>query len=689
MNITAVAAATATFAMAQLGASRRIYQRSTKTGGGASKGQGLIAVTISSASAGTINARCRSIDGANTILQPEWQAATIANGATTATIAGVDARLGWFFLDLKDSSGSWKLGTVPVGMGRLIAVAGQSLMVCMLSRYVDNATSIATAGASINDNGRVLASNDSTTTASGWQQFVDQANAAGVHNSAGGAELLDRQIARFGVNCGLIGNAKGGSDIGSWQSGQTNFTELARVIALAGGAFEAGWWFQGHTPTISPTDGSYIGRTTAITSFMASFKGLSTLAPQVYITTMPNQTDTSGTNAGFPGGRGNWNVVYQVNRADAEWCAINGGIGVPFSDLTLTDNTHPDQASTRRQANHFDRATAAESGGANDNGPVVTAMTKSGVNLICTVSQTGGGTSLIATGAPGGRMRVTTTNGNTLVPLALDATTPITVDSATQFTLKLASDPGDVNIELWPMGLHLTDAGAANVIRDNVTGAFGEGRQLRYAPVPVLRKSTAGALSTSGISFAAGKFGNGRSNGEMKTAAKLLPSWPWDGCALECWFTYSTALSATTALVMQVGTMGIYADATNILLNVGGNVSSGVAHGMTPGNTYHLRIEYAPVQSKQWVYVNGVSVGTLTTTAAVGTSNLFAVGGNGTGGGLLGTKGVIDEVAYWHRQLTKGANFTPSTSAYADGDPNGPAFLWHLNGDGAESGWAG
>lgn len=663
---------TATFAMAQLAAPNRVYQRSASTGGGAGKGQGTVPVAISGASAGTIVARCRSAaDGS--IVQPEWQAATIAGAATTASITGVDARLGWFYLDLKGADGAWQNGTVPIGMGRLIGVAGQSLMVCMLARFVDSATSIAAAGAAINPNGRVLASNSGTTVASGWQQFQDVANGANIHNAAGGAELLDRQIQASGVNCGLIGNVAGGTAIATWQPGQANHTELARVLTLAGSAFEAFWWYQGH----SDGGSSYSTYYTPLNTLLTDVVSRSSVAPKVYISCIPNVVGV---------GAGTTNAILQRNRAGAEWAAINNGVFIGMSDLTLTDGTHPDQLSGRRQAWHFTRATLPVlTGAANDDGPVVTRIVKTGVNLACTVAQTAGGTALLATGAPASRMMVLGTGDNSFTPLALDATTPITIDTPTQFTLKLAADPGDVALEFYPMSVHPVNDGYADRINDDALNGFPIGRQLKYATVPVLRKSNAGTLSGTGIAYAAGKFGNGRSAGEFKTAAKLLPSWPMDGAALECWVTMTTLPAATSMLCGQVGNMALYVTSTGAIIHsCGTNLRTTPTTPLAAGQTYHLRVEFSPLGFTRWLFVNGIMTDTIAGPMAIGTATPFAVGGNGAGGGIFIT-GVVDEVAWFNRQLTKGVNFAVPTVPYA-GNESGLVHLWHLNGDGIDSG---
>lgn len=665
-----ILAPTASFTMVQLTAAYRIYQRATTSGGGQGKGQGTIQVAISAASAGTIHARCRSAADGVTIVQPEWQATTIAGGATSAGIAGVDARLGWFYLDLKGSDGAWKLGNVPIGMGRLIGLAGQSLAVCMVSRFVDGATSIAATGASINPNGRALISNE-TFSAANWQQFQDSANAVGVYNSAGGADLLDQQIQASGVNCGLIGNVFGSTSIDVWQPGQMRHTELARVIALAGGAFEAFWWFQGHS------DGgkSYQAYLTSLTTLIADLAGRSLYAAKFYLSCIPNWRSA---------GTGTFNSINQRNRAAAEWCAINGGVYVPFCDLTLFDSTHPDQASTRRQAWHFHRATLpALTGGAGDDGPQVVRVVKAGVDLICTVAHSSG-TALSIVGAPGSRMLVTATNDNAGTSLALDAVSPFTLDSPTQFTLKLASDPGDVALEMWPMGLHPVDDGTADMLYDNALDGLPVGRQLRCAPVPVLRKSNAGTLSGTGIGYAAGKFGTGRSAGELKSATKLLPSWPWDGQTLECWVKV-TSLPGTTSMVCgQVGNLALYVTATGAIIHsCGTNLRTTPTAPIVAGQTYHLRLEQSPIGFTRWLFVNGVLTDTIAGPMAIGAATPFAIGGNGSGGGVF-TTGVVDEVAWFNRQLTRGANFIPPATPYAGTEP-GLVHLWHVDSSGADA----
>ncbi len=671
---------TSTFTMAQLGAPDRIYQRASVTGGGAGKGQGTVPVTISSATAGTINARCRSAADGVTILQSEWQAATVAGGATTANIAGVDARAGWFFLDLKGADGAWKPGTVAIGMGRLVAMSGQSLMVNQFSKMHDTAT-IASTGAAINANSRMLASWNGgtfTNTAATWLPIVESAQGNGAANSAGAAEFLDLMVRTAGVNCGMIGHSVGASAISTWLPGQTNHTELARVLALAGGAFEAFWWFQGHSDA---PFADYAGYRANLSTLFTDLAGRSSFAFAKYLTAIPNINSAS------------WGNFYQrtvIRKAMEDWCAANSGISLPMSDVGLvSDIVHQTQAGARRIAQHAHRAMrpAMVPGAASDAGPAITSVSKSGLDLTCAVSLPSGASALASSGSPAGRMLVMAAGDVNGAALALDGVTPITVN-ASSIVLKLASDPGDVPLEVWPMAVHPVQDGMASGVWDNSNDGDGIslGRQLRFASAPVLRKRT-GVLSTAGVSFAAGVFGQGRSAGEMISGGPLMGRTAWEGRVLEARVTLASLPGANQVIASSSGVIGFWINGANITLAWSNSGSVTIAHGMTPGSSYHLRLELDPFNQVRRFYRNGVLINTDTSAeGSYTTTNPFAIGGHGgVPGSFTFTSGVIDEVALWNRTLNSGAGFTPPAAAYA-GTEAGLMHLWHCDGNGADSG---
>lgn len=662
-------APTATFTMTQLAKAYQVYQRTTFTGGDAGKGAGPIPVTISGTTAGTFNLRLSSGGATRGDVKGVWAGGTVAGGATTLNASDIPARAGWVYLDIETAAG-WQNGTTPVGMGAQVAMAGQSLAVDMFARAHDTATSIASTGASINANGRVLASWEGGNVAANWTAVTDAAIAANVVNSAGAAEMLDLMVRKLGVNVGLIGNAVGATAIDAWLPGQAHHTELARVIALAGGAFEAFVWFQGHTD--AGGNMKYHTYRSKLDTLFADLAGRSSVPFAKVLTAIPNINS------------GSWGSFFareQIRRAQADWCAENGGSYVPFSDTGLAgDIIHLTQAGARRAAQHFARALTA-----NDTGPVITSVTKSGLDLICAVSLPAGATALTSAGTPASRMLVMTRDNVAGTALALDAVTPITV-GANSFTLKLASDPGDVPLEVWPMAVHAVADGAASGLWDNSDDGDGiaRGRQLRFAPAPALRRR-AGALSTAGVSFAAGKFGNGRSAGEMITGGPVLTDIPWAGRTLECWVTLNALPGGTQVICGSNGLIGMWMNGANLFYawSYGGYVS--VAHGMTAGNTYHLRTVQRPGNQQREIWVNGVMLGS--NSDALGGRDInqpFAIGGyGGSPGSFTFSSGVIDEVALWNRALTAAECAVVPTAPWV-GNEAGMQHLWHCA-DGVDS----
>ena len=670
------AAPTASFAMTQLAAAYRPYQRSTSTGGGQGKGAGTIPVTISSATAGTIHARTRRVSDSS-VMQAEWVAATVAGGATVANVAGVDASAEWVYLDLKGSDGAWKLGTVPVGMGAVLAMAGQSLAVNTFLKAGDPSTTIAAVGGTINPGGRVLASytgSSNSATATNWTSVTDVANANGVYNSAGAAELLNLMATKLGVVCGLIGHAVNATALATWLPGQPNHTELARVITLAGGAFEAFWWFQGHSDA-GDAGGSAVwgwhNYRAKLDTLFTDLAGRSSVPFAKYLTAIPNINSASW---------GDFLKREQIRRAQRDWCADNGATYIGFSDISLNaDIVHQVQAGAQRIAQHVVRAMTN-----GDGGPRITAVTKSGLDLVCTVQHGAGASALVTAGTPATRMLVTAADNAAGTALALDAVTPITVGAST-ITLKLASDPGDVPLEVWPMAAHPVADGSASGIWDNSSDGDGIalGRQLRFDAAPVLRKRS-GALSTAGVSFAAGKFGNGRSAGEMISGGPLLTDIPYSGRTLEAFVTLTALPGASQVIAWQNGLIGLWLNGAN-LFYAWGTTNASVAHGLTAdGQPHHFRLVIEPGNQRRRVLVDGNLLATNTT--AIGTrtlTNPFVIGGGGAGNFLF-TSGTIDEVALWNRALTPAECAVVPSAAYT-GTETGLQHLWHLNGDGVDS----
>jgi len=675
------APAPATFAMSQLAESDRIYQRETDAGGGEGKGQGTIPVTVEVTGAGAIYARCRSAADGTTILQAPWLvSANVATDVTELDVAGVDARLGWFYLDLSPDGSTWQNGTVPVGMGRLVAFAGQSLQVNMLVKVHDN-TTLAALGVSIPANGRVYASWDaggSNVGIAAWRAITDADTSATVINSAGVTEFLNLQIAASGVNCAAIGHAEGNTAIAVWQPGQSRYSALQATVAGAGGAFESFYWFQGH----SDFNSSYHYY---VASMDALFAGLATLSSRSftrYASAYPNVT---------PSLYGNFAKQAQIRKASADWCADNGATYLGFSDLEMyTDNVHQLQAGSRRIAQHLHRAMRPELGlPVGDEGPVITNVSKSGTAVTLSVALPANATSLVAVGSPEDRFIVSTANEDDGLSLALDATTPIVVGTDS-ITLNLASDPGEVPLQIWPYGLHPDLDGSASGIYDNSDDGDGiaHGRQLSPGTVPA-RYRVNTLMTEDSASYGVAKFGNGLTGGRLAAPYVGLVGHPYDGVTFDCWLGVDSLPGGNQVFFGASGVFWVAITSSGDLLCTAGSAPTLTVNGVfSAGNEYHIRVCITPGGRRTLIFINGINV--LDDDSAVLAYHTFHSGRNFTIGGLGGSSGYIynrgwiDEFALFLGVLGT-ENFTPPTVPWV-GDEANLLHLWHMNDDATDSG---
>ncbi|KQS01511.1 hypothetical protein ASG11_17815 [Sphingomonas sp. Leaf357] len=357
LAITAPSLPAATFTASQLPSSKRIYQRSTNTGGSQGKGAGTIPVSVNVTQVGTPRFRIRSSDG-TTILQAATALAPFtATGAQTLNVP-VDARLGWFYIDLSGDGTTWMNGTVQVGMGALLLLSGQSLACRMLVAASDN-ISMTAAGVTPDPNSTTYVipgdGNNQATTAA-WRPW--DANTAGnvggeVINSAGGAQLAKSMIAQLGVNVGIVGKPAGGTPIVYHTMAQTNGPLICQIIQDVGG-FELAFLMIGHSNAQSLTTGGigardFKGGLSAFFQMITAANSRSTSYRSV-VWAIPNETS------------GSWGTTQQQNevrRAMYEFARSTTASALMTScryvnsySLTLSaDGTHEGQAGAIQIAN--------------------------------------------------------------------------------------------------------------------------------------------------------------------------------------------------------------------------------------------------------------------------------------------------------------------------------------------------
>ncbi|MBB5714767.1 LamG-like jellyroll fold domain-containing protein [Sphingomonas aerophila] len=701
----AAAASSVNLAMTQL-TDGRIYQRSTKTGSANAKGAGSIAVPIALDGAATsIEYRLRdAVANGNPVVQ-DWTtaASNVAAAATSVTCPNVPARLGWYYLDLRANGGTAQLGTSKIGMGRVVAVSGQSLATRMFTARDSQATvTMASLGITPNANTSIYAAPlEPTQTAytPSWGANVDGTTG---YNSAFAAEFLNRQIAAAGVSCALVGYARGSQSITVFVPGGADNGGLRAALDAVGG-FETFIWMQGHTDAKNGMASATYQ--TNLTSLFADVTAHNATLGSNYdklIGSIPNINSTSwGTSA----------QIQAIRNASAAWAAANGGVSINANDIDLYDGVHESQAGAITLADHFYRASRSGLGLAhNDAGPAISSATRAAgsANVVLTISLPSGATALTSVGSPASRFAVFA-SGSTSGGLALDATTPISISGST-ITLKLAAVPADSQAldvyAFYPPDS--SNAGQANVIYDNNTDGDGitRGRQLMAtlaavtaaAPVPGTAPTQVGPnLTMTNASYQAGKTGFGQElaggYGFSPAATDLMAGQAT--VTLEAWFSVAAAPSSLRVFVGQsqrcflgvnaqgrlVAGFNKQAAATGATVYI--NSSSGSAAGTNPvvsdGARHHVALVMTPTGVT--LYLDGAQVGSSATAFWQGAAtDKFGVGNfNSTDTTFLWT-GTLDEVAVWSTAKYSAA-FTPPTTPYV-GSETGLIGLYHLDGTG-------
>jgi hypothetical protein len=248
----------AAFTMTQLAGTKQIFQRLTSTGGGQSKGAGTILVSVNVTATGVSYFRIRSSDGTTILQAATILPAFLAIGAQILNVTGVDARLGWFYLDLSGDGSTWQNGTTLVGMGANIIINGQSLASRMIVAASDT-ISMTTAGVTPDANTStyvIPGDGAGAPTTAAWRLWdASSANTGGAAiNSAGGAKMAKTMVSQLGVNVGVIGHPVGGTTIETHTMSSTNGASIRQLIQDCGG-FELAFLMIGHSNAAGLTTG--------------------------------------------------------------------------------------------------------------------------------------------------------------------------------------------------------------------------------------------------------------------------------------------------------------------------------------------------------------------------------------------------------------------------------------------------
>ncbi len=664
VTVAAAIVATPAYTMTQLASTNRIYQRVTRTGGGAGSGFGTVPVSVNLAGpASKIEFRRRSVADGVTIRQgwTDSLAGVLGSGPQTINLQQVDAQAGWDFIDLRANmdDASIKLGTTPVAVGMLGLLSGQSMMVYSFNSQGDVAT-IASAGVTVTANGvcftSVHSSDGSIPTA--WLVPSDGQTA---NKGAGAAELLAKLSAAAGVNVALVSKCQGATGIDSFLPGSIYGDALLATADAAGGAFEFVWWYQGHNDVGMATE-TYKAR---LATLFAAINAHNSFAdPTILVSSIPNAAASWGAET--------------VRRVSHEWAVSQGYTPVVMNDLELgVDITHPTQVGAKRQAWHAYRALRPFLGyTTNDEGATLGAPTHAvgSAAIVIPFTLKPGATALVTAGNPSLRYFAYKW-GDRTTRLGYAASNPFVVDNvAKTITLNLAADPGQIALEVCQSVADQDNAdGSANNVWDDATDGDGitVGRLLNWGPRSK-RIWPVANLTTTSAAYAAGKFGSAMSAGYGNAPFSVLPASKF-GMTISMWVNVKS--SGALSVFFASGNSWIGAQGFDLRVSVNGG--SQTFAGLLPVGLHHVAVQVIGGSNSATAYVDGVPTaswasGGYTTSGVTQIRNL--------NGSFVPTAYDIDEVAVFEGPLYSGA-FTPPTAAYVGNEPNLVA-LWHLNGDG-------
>jgi hypothetical protein len=415
----------------------RIYQRATDTGGLFDKGAATVRVPIS-LTRGVAAIEFRVTDDTTSGVIQNWTtAATNVPGSATFVDCTVPARLGWNRIQLRVGGDDTQVvaGANRFGVGRIIAMCGQSQAVRQIFRSTGYTGTMSSNGVTVSPFGMVYA-----TFADGivkvtpvWALPADGTD----YSSTFAGEILARNVTLSGVNCALAGHAVASTPIATWQPGQFNNTNLTNVLDGAGG-FEAMYYHQGGTDAGNGTSGQ--AYTTSLQIILDDLAANHNAARgsnfRTYLTTMATRTS---------GGAGTAEVIQDIRKSAKDWCAANNATYLEPHDIHLMDHVHQGQTGSARLARHLYRAMRPAFGLPGDDvGPtVLSAVRAAGSNEVTlTCSLPSGATQLVLEGAAHTRFQIYP-SGYTANPLTYATENPISV-SGTTITLRLASTPDDL-----------------------------------------------------------------------------------------------------------------------------------------------------------------------------------------------------------------------------------------------------
>jgi hypothetical protein len=568
-------------------------------------------------------------------------------------------------------------------MGRVVAVAGQSLAVRMFREVGDDATTISSLGITVGPNGVCFGTADGfPSPGTSWVLPADHSGTL-KYDSAFAAEFLNLQVAAAGVNCAQVGCPVGSTSITAWIGTGAQVSTLHGLLDAVAG-WEAFIWMQGHSDSLAGmSNATYQADLGTLFADITPHNAVRGSSYDKYLASIPNNGGSWGTPS----------QITVIRNASSAWAAANGGTYVAPEDLNTVDGTHPNQHGALVMAQHFHRAMRPALGLTHgDAGPAISSASRASgsANVVLTMSLPTGATAMSFIGSPGGRFFVASPNSQNLKRIISSLSI-----SGSQITLALATaPPNNEPLDVWfARPFDPTDSSADMVYDNNVDG---DGITTGRHPVVSLAATTVAApvpshgpnLSSTGTpTWGTGQSGfgqcftgggTGQSSYTTGYADDVIPY--GDVWTAECFFKIASA-PASFAGIFTCGALNTW-----LTVNSAGKLFLNTSFTSLTGTTnvcdnawHHVRLVMNGDLGMQ-LYLGGVLEATTSTgyaPDATATTSQFTLGGLHFGSNNF--TGSLDEFAVW--TIAKNTSgFTPPSAPYT-GTETGLYALYHLDGN--------
>lgn len=372
-----------------------------------------------------------------------------------------------------------------------------------------------------------------------------------------------------------------------------------------------------------------------------------------------------------------------IRWASYDWAVARGFTPILMNDLSLnTDGVHPIAPGSQRAAWHLWRALRPHFGLSHDDKGAtfgIPTHAAGSQDIVIPFTLGAGSTALSIVGAAGSRFKVYR-GGDRSTPLTLDATTPIAVDnSAKTLTLKLASDPGQIPLEIVPFGTgDPANDGSATGVFDDLNDGDGVtvGRQVWPGVLPLRVAANMDLTLSNTPTFASSPQGQAMTGGRGVAASNATPSLV-TGFSVQLDIQNTGSNGSTEVYAGQNGS-GFWIGRVNTDLKVVvGSTTFTVAGAMPADSVWRqILVTVAPTVNTVTVYIDGSATVLGAATPSYGATSAWGIRTFGNNGGNNLTTASVDAVAVFRGVRTY-------TAAPLTGTEPNLVYLWKLDGGGA------